>query len=108
MANSDINGEILDTINILEGLETLMDQAPNEAISKILQKAWLRVSETFPEDFQAATKEDAGAEGLRCYLRVKAFFENPSENPIAATELEQYYRNHLPIDSDTADFLFPE
>ena len=108
MADSDVNDEILDTINILEGLETLMDQAPNEAISKILQKAWLRVSETFPEDFQAATKEDAGAEGLRCYLRVKAFFENPSDNQIAAAELGRYYRNHLPLDNDNADFRFPE
>jgi hypothetical protein len=108
MAESDISPKILKTIDILEALETLMDKAPTSETIAILQDAWLRMSETFPEDFKAATREDAGAEGLRRYIRVKAFFENPNEHPIRPEELEAYYQNRTPIDADSAEFFFPE
>lgn len=108
MADSDITPEILKTIEILETLETLLETAPSFEIEVILQEAWIKVSETFPDDFKAATREDAGAEGLRRYIRVKAFFENPAENPISAEELEAYYRNRTPVDEDSAEFFFPE
>ncbi|MDV2994793.1 MAG: hypothetical protein N4J56_004447 [Chroococcidiopsis sp. SAG 2025] len=108
MSNSGITPKILKTIDILEALETLLDKAPTPEIEAILQSAWIKVSETFPEDFKEATREDAGAEGLRRYIRVKAFFENPTENPISSEELEAYYRNREPVDEDEAEFFFPE
>jgi len=108
MSGSDINPEILKTIEILEVLETLADNAPSSDVAAILQEAWIKVSETFPDDFKEATREDAGAEGLRRYIRVKAFFENPDQNPISSEELEAYYRNREPVDEDSAEFFFPE
>jgi hypothetical protein len=108
MSKSDITPEILQTIDILEALEALLDKAPTPEVAAIVQEAWIKVSETFPEDFKAATREDAGAEGLRRYIRVKAFFENPAENPISPEELEAYYRNREPVDEDSAEFFFPE
>ncbi|MEB3336859.1 MAG: hypothetical protein VKJ46_05300 [Leptolyngbyaceae bacterium] len=107
MPESPITPQILHTIDILEGLETLLDTAPSPEIEEILQEAWLKVSETFPEDFKDATREDAGAEGLRRYIRVKAFFEDPTQNPIRPEELEAYYRNRAPVDEDSTDFFFP-
>ncbi|MEB3294670.1 MAG: hypothetical protein VKJ24_16055 [Synechococcales bacterium] len=106
--DADITPELLQTIDILEGLEALLDQSPRDDIAAILGEAWLKVSATLPADLQAATQEDAGAEGLRRYLRVKAFFNNPMENPIRSDELEAYYHNRIPIDEQTAEFLFPE
>ncbi|MFM7447624.1 MAG: hypothetical protein ACKO24_03370 [Leptolyngbyaceae cyanobacterium] len=108
MSKSDITPEILQTIDILEALETLMDKALTPEVEAILQETWIKVSETFPEDFKDATREDAGAEGLRRYIRVKAFFENPTENPISPEELEAYHRNREPIDEGSAEFFFPE
>ncbi|MEG4812407.1 hypothetical protein QUA82_33380 [Microcoleus sp. F8-D3] len=108
MSGSDITPEILKTIEILEALEALLDNAPNCEVEAILQEAWIKVSETFPDDFKEATREDAGAEGLRRYIRVKAFFENPTEHPISPEELEAYYRNRAPIDEDSAEFFFPD
>ncbi len=108
MAGSDMTPEILQTIDILEVLETLMEKAPTPEVEVILQEAWIKVSETFPEDFKEATREDAGAEGLRRYIRVKAFFENPTENPINPKELEAYYQNRVPVDENSAEFFFPE
>ncbi|MGI0495480.1 hypothetical protein ACN4EG_27195 [Alkalinema pantanalense CENA528] len=108
MAESDITPEILKTIEILEALETLIDNASSSKVEAILQEAWIKVSETFPDDFKEATREDAGAEGLRRYIRVKAFFENPTEHPISPEELEAYYRNRAPVDEDSAEFFFPD
>jgi hypothetical protein len=51
---------------------------------------------------------DAGAEGLQRYIRVKAFFENPTENLISPEELEAYYQNRAAVDEDSAKFFFPE
>jgi hypothetical protein len=106
--DADITPELLQTIDILEGLETLLDQSPRDEISAILGEAWLKVSATLPSDLQAATQEDAGSEGLRRYLRVKAFFSDPSQNPISHSELIAYYQNRIPIDEQSAEFLFPE
>lgn len=108
MSDAEMPPELLATIDILATLEDLLDSAPNDRIATILQEAWIRVSDTFPEDFKEATREDAGAEGLRRYLRVKAFFENPVANPITPEELEAYYRNRSPVDEDSADFFFPD
>lgn len=105
---SDITPELLKTIDTLEGLEQLMDRAATPEIEQILQKAWLSISETFPEDFREATHEDAGAEGLRRYIRVKAFFENPEQNPISTEDLGDYYRNRSAVDEESADFFFPD
>jgi hypothetical protein len=108
MAGSDITPEILQTIAILEALETLIDNAPSSKVEAILQETWIKVSETFPDDFKEATREDAGAEGLRRYIRIKAFFENPTENPVSPEDLEAYYHNREPLDEDSAEFFFPE
>lgn len=94
MSDSEITPQLLQSIDILEELENLMDLAPSPEIEDILQEAWLKISYTFPEDFREATYLDAGAEGLRRYLRIKAFFANPSDNPITPEELQIYYRNH--------------
>lgn len=91
----DITPQLLQAINILEELENLMDLAPSPQIEEILQEAWLKISQTFPPDFQEATYLDAGAEGLRRYLKVRAFFANPTENPISREELETFYRHHF-------------
>jgi hypothetical protein len=97
--------KILQSIAVLEGLENLMDIAPDAAIEDILIQAWSKVSDTFPEDFQQATQQDAGAEGLRRYLRVKAFFEDPAQG-ISQDDLVIYHQNRaLPID-DCAEFFF--
>jgi hypothetical protein len=98
MNDPDITPELLQTIDILESLENLYDNAPTDEIARILINAWLQITQTFPEDFQEATQDDAGAEGLRRYIRVKAFFSNPSENPISHEDLAQYYENRQEID----------
>ena len=98
--------KLIPIIEILEGLESLMDQAPSDDIEGILLAAWLKVSNTLPEDFLAATREDASAAGLRRYLRVKAFFDNPIQNPISSQELNDYYQNRLPINEEQAEFFF--
>jgi hypothetical protein len=101
-----VTSQILKTLEILERLEELLDIAPDAVIESILLEAWSKVSDTFPEDFQEATRHDAGAEGLRRYLRVKLFFENPSEQVINQNDLTAYYQNRvLPID-DCAEFFF--
>jgi hypothetical protein len=98
--------KILQSIAILEGLENLIDMASDPAIEDILIQAWSKVSDTFPEDFQQATQQDAGAEGLRRYLRVKAFFEDPTRSGIHQDDLAIYHQNRaLPID-DCAEFFF--
>jgi len=63
MSISDITPEILRIIDILEALESLLDNAPSSEVEEILQEAWLKVSNTFSEDFRAATRDDARAEG---------------------------------------------
>jgi hypothetical protein len=103
MLDPDITPELLQTIDILEGLEHLYDAAPNDTIAQVLLKAWIGVTETFPEDFKAATWDDAGSDGLRRYIRVKAFFSNPSENPISQEDLEEYYENRQEIDWENDD-----
>jgi hypothetical protein len=110
MANPDAEqtSQLLQTIEILEKLESLMDLAPSPEIEDILIEAWLKVSETFPEDFKDATRDDAGAMGLRRYMKVKAFFDNPSQNAISPTELAEYYQNHAPVDENSAKFFFLE
>lgn len=102
-SDSEITPQLLETINILEALENLMDAAPSLEVEEILQEAWLKISQTFPEDFKEATYLDAGAEGLRRYLKVKAFFANPTQNPISREELEEYYRNHAQTPEDATD-----
>jgi hypothetical protein len=110
MANPDAERtpQILQTIEILEKLESLMDLAPSPEIEDILLQAWLKVSETFPEDFKDATRDDAGATGLRRYMRVKAFFDNPTQNAISPAELAEYYQNRAPVDEESAKFFFLE
>lgn len=98
--------QLMPIIEILEGLESLMDQAPSDDIEEILLAAWLKVSYTLPKDFLAATCEDAGAAGLRRYLRVKAFFDDPVKHPISPQELVDYHQNHLPVDAEQAEFFF--
>jgi hypothetical protein len=103
----EITPEILATIDLLEVLEQWLEQPPTPAVEAILQQAWLQISQTFPEDFQAATQEDAGAEGLRRYVRIKQFFADPVAHPIGPAELEAYYRSRTdPIDPDTTDYFF--
>lgn len=41
MSKSDITPEILQTIDILEALETLLDKAPTPEIEAIVQEAWI-------------------------------------------------------------------
>lgn len=55
-----------------------------------------------------ATRDDAGATGLRRHMKVKAFFDNLSQNAISPAELAEYYQNHGPIDEDSAKFFFLE
>lgn len=109
-SNSEITPDLLRTIDILEELERLMELAPSPELEEILQEAWLKISQTFPEDFKEATYLDAGADGLRRYLRIKAFFADPVANPISREELEIYYHNHaFPDDEDDdSDFEFSE
>ena len=97
--------QLIPIIEILEGLESLMDQSPSDDIEEILLTAWLKVSNTLPEDFLAATREDAGAAGLRRYLKVKAFFDAPVQHPISSQELDAYYQNRLPIDEEQAEYF---
>ena len=98
--------QLIPIIEILEGLESLMDQAPSDDIERMLLATWLKVSNTLPKDFLAATCGDASAAGLRRYLRVKAFFDDPIQHPISSQELSDYYQNHLPIDEEQAEFFF--
>ncbi|HHP7230050.1 MAG TPA: hypothetical protein ACFCUY_04235 [Xenococcaceae cyanobacterium] len=98
--------QLIPIIEILEGLESLMDRAPSDDIEEILLAAWLKVSNTLPEDFLAATRKDASANGLRRYLRIKEFFDDPIEHPISSKELDDYYQSHLPIDEEQAEFFF--
>ncbi|NDJ19807.1 hypothetical protein [Myxacorys almedinensis] len=100
MADSVTPSDIAKMITILEGLEDL--------IERILQDAWLRVSDLFPEDFKEAPRQDAGSEGLRRYLKIRAFFADPTQHPISRQDLETYCQNYwLPID-DSAEFFFPD
>jgi hypothetical protein len=108
MSDAEFSSNLWQTIDILEGLEELMEKSPSEEIAEILQESWLKISDTFPEDFKEATHEDAGAEGLRRYLKIKAFFENPTQNPISAETLAEYYQHRTPVDEETAQFFFPE
>lgn len=109
MADSEKLPEILKLIDVLDGLEVLIDSATHEDVEDILEEAWLQISDLFPEDFKAATQHDAGAEGLRRYLKVKGFFENPSERSISAAELEEYYQSYTAAeDEESTDFFFPE
>ncbi len=103
MVDPDITPELLQTIDILAGLESLYDVAPTDEIAQILMQAWMQVTETFPEDFKEATWDDAGSDGLRRYIRVKAFFSNPTENPISPEDLEEYYKNRQEIEWDEED-----
>ena len=108
-SSSEITPQILKAIDVLEGLEDLLDLAPDDEIEAILQEAWVKVTDTFPEDFKDATAEDASAEGLRRYIRVKAFFSDPIEKSISRLDLELYYRNHvLLIDEDSPDLFLPD
>ncbi len=108
-SHSETNLQIIKIIDILEGIENLMDDAPNSVIEKIIQQAWIKIRGTLPEDFQQATRLDASAEGMRQYLRVQAFFANPTQNSISKEDLETYYQNlSEPIDEDEADFYFPD
>ena len=97
---------LIPIIEILEGLESLMDRSPSENIEGILLAAWSKVSNTLPEDFLAATCEDASAAGLRRYLKVKAFFDDPVQHPISSQELDAYYQNRLPIDEEQAEYFY--
>lgn len=112
MADSEKLPEIIKLIDVLDGIETLIDTAPSEYVEDILEEAWLQISDLFPDDFKLATQHDAGAEGLRRYLKVKAFFENPSERSISAAELEEYYRSYTAEedeeDEESTDFFFPD
>lgn len=110
MANpdSEVTPQILQTIENLEKLESLMDVAPSSETEDILLEAWLKVSKTFPEDFKEATRDEAGATGLRRYMGVKAFFDNPAQNSISRTELAAYYQNCAPVDEGSAKFFFLE
>ncbi len=98
MSDPEITAELLQTINILEELEELMDLAPSLEIEEVLQEAWLKISLTFPADFREATSLDAGSEGLRRYLRVRAFFADPIQNPLSQADLAIYYQNLQPPD----------
>ena len=98
--------QLIPIVEILEELEALMDQAPSDDIERILLATWLKVSKTLPEDFLAATREDASAAGLRRYLRVKAFFDDPIQHPISSQELLDYQQHHLPIDEEKAEHFF--
>ena len=100
------DAQLIPIIEILEGLESLMDKAPSDDIEGILLAAWFKVSNTLPEDFLAATCEDASAAGLRRYLRVKAFFDDPVHHPISSQELDDYYQNRLPINKEQAEYFF--
>ncbi|MEM9008418.1 MAG: hypothetical protein AAGE59_33525 [Cyanobacteria bacterium P01_F01_bin.86] len=97
---------LIPIIEILEGLESLMDQSPSDNIEGILLTAWSKVSNTLPEDFLAATCEDASAAGLRRYLRVKAFFDDPVQHPISSQDLADYHQNRQPIDKEQAEYFF--
>ena len=97
---------IIPFIEKLEWLESLMERSPSDNGEGSLLAAWAKVSNTLPEDFLAATCEDASAAGLRRYLRVKAFFDNPTQNPISSQELDDYYQNRLPIDKEQAEYFF--
>lgn len=105
MSDPEITTELLQTIDILEELEELMDLAPSLDIEEILQEAWLKISLTFPEDFREATSLDAGSEGLRRYLRVRAFFADPIQHSLSQEDLAIYYQNLKPPDAenDAAD-----
>jgi hypothetical protein len=115
MSDSEKIPEIIKLIDVLDGLEALIDSAPSEDVEDILEEAWLQISDLFPDDFKAATQHDAGAEGLRRYLKVKTFFENPSERSISAADLEEYYRSCVTEggeedeeDEESTDFFFPD
>jgi hypothetical protein len=117
MSDSEQLPEILALIDILDGLEALIRQRSQRGCRGYLWRrpGW-RFSDSLPEDFKAATQHDAGAEGLRRYLKVKAFFENPSERSISAADLEEYYRSYIAAEADTdtdtdeesTDFYSPE
>ncbi|MGK7912075.1 MAG: hypothetical protein AB4050_11440 [Synechococcus sp.] len=100
--------QLIPIIEILEGLKSLMDRAPSDDIEGILLATWLKVSKTLPDDFLAATSEDASAAGLRRYLRVKAFFDDPIQHPISSQDLAEYHQSHLPIDEEKAEFFFTD
>ncbi|MGD1918107.1 MAG: hypothetical protein ACFCAD_04035 [Pleurocapsa sp.] len=98
--------QLIPIIEVLEGLESLMDRTPSDDIEEILLVAWLKIGNTLPEDFLAATREDASAAGLRRYLRVKAFFDNPIQKPTSSLELNENYQIRLPIHEEQAEFFY--
>lgn len=108
MADSELMARLLRAIDILEQLENAIEIAPTPEIEQILQEAWLKISNTFPEDFKDATHLDASAEGLRRYLKVQAFFHDPTQQAISPEELELYYQNQSPPSEEAADFFFPD
>lgn len=97
---------IVRTIDVLEGLENLVDIAPDDKIEHILLSAWAAVSECLPEDLLAATQLDAGAEGLRRYLRVKSFFDDPQHQPLGAEDLKIYHQNLSEPLEDLSEFFY--
>lgn len=97
---------IVRTIDVLEGLENLLDIAPDGKIENMLLSVWAAVSECLPEDLLAATQLDAGAEGLRRYLRVKAFFEDPDRQPLGAEDLKIYHQNLSQPTEDMSEFFY--
>ena len=97
---------IVRAIDVLEGLEDLLDIAPDDKIEQILLGAWATVSGCLPEDFLRATQMDAGAEGLRRYLRVKAFFDDPQQHQIDSAELQIYHQNLVEPISDMSEFFY--
>ncbi|BAS55545.1 hypothetical protein NIES2135_51710 [Leptolyngbya boryana NIES-2135] len=108
MADSELMTRLLKAIDVLEHLESAMEIAPTQEIEQILQEAWLKVSHTFPEDFKDATHLDASSEGLRRYLKVQAFFLDPTRQTISPEELELYYQNQSLPAEDATDFFFPD
>lgn len=105
----EITARLHHAIDVLEGLEELMEQAATPELEQILQKAWLEVTNTFPEEFRDATRLDASAEGLRRYLRVRAFFTDPTHPVPSYLDFALYSLNHeSEIDEDSADFFFPD
>lgn len=108
MDDSELIAQLTKAIDILEQLENLMEDAPTPEVEQILREAWLRVSNTLPEEFKDATHLDAGAEGLRRYLKVQAFFHDPTQHSISREELEIYYRNQSISIDESTEFFFPE
>jgi hypothetical protein len=82
MSDSEKIPEILKLIDILDGLEALIESAPNEDVEDILEEAWLQISDTFPDDFKAATQHDAGPRGCAATSRSRPFLKTPPSAPL--------------------------